>query len=109
MTKILNLDAFAKIDRKVSLFGREYDVAAQTVGAYVEAQSISQKLAEASDSEQVEMHLRLLETRIVGIERATLERLTFPQISALTQFVNGIDDPVLPDDAELEKKDQGVS
>lgn len=93
--KILNLDAFAKVERQVVIAGKTYNVAEQSVQNFIDATDLQARLVEMNDIERLKASIDLLGKAIVGIEQETLRTLSFDQVAALTQFISGIDEPVI--------------
>lgn len=102
MTKLLNLDTLAPPVKQFSLSGVQYEVKPLTVGGYIKKQQEAKNVTETDDpAEQMERAVDMIADAVPGLDKAKIETLTMPQISALIEFIvsNPIEDAETKNDA----------
>lgn len=96
--KVLNLDSLVKVDKSVKLKGVEHNVCEMSVDDFIVANQEAKRIAalkDAPDSEdksvqELNSSIKLLNRVLPSIAEAELRGLTFSQLNALMDFVNGI-------------------
>ena len=93
MAKIFNVDALAKEERSIVLFGVSHSVIDMTVNSYLATMAIAKELEkEENKSDQEVQVTAVLKTITLGIptlDVETLKNLPFDQMNAIAQFVRG--------------------
>lgn len=96
--KILNLDQYAEVKRKVTLKGVSHDVEEVSVQDFVNNYSAAEQLEKdhvdgVPLGKGVEMSILAIRASVPTLEDATIRALKMPQMSALLQFIRGELDP----------------
>ncbi|MCY1200489.1 hypothetical protein D9M72_119190 [compost metagenome] len=102
--KILNLDQYAEVKRRVTLKGIKHDVEEVSVQDFVNNFAAAEKL-EADHAngvpmgEGVNLSVRAIMASVPTLDEATIRALKMPQMAALLQFIRGELDPEVAKDA----------
>ncbi len=90
MSKMLNLDEFAKPKKSVTFRGKTYEVNDMTVEVFVQLTAASAKISDdASFADQLKATLEMIKLYIPTMEQETLDSMSFDQVTVLAQFVRG--------------------
>lgn len=113
--KILNVDAFASIERQLSIGGNLYPIVEPSVQEFIDNLKAAEQLEKegtegtASASESFERALKNIKESVPDIPDEVLKKLKLPAVMAILQFIRGELDPDVADAvgkeaAEGEKK-----
>lgn len=95
--KILNIDAFAKTDRQISLAGKTYPVEELSVQEFIDnmkaAEALEKEGADVSLSKSFEQAVAAVKQAIPTLPEAEIRKLKLPAMTAVLRFVRGELDP----------------
>jgi hypothetical protein len=93
MAKVFNVDALAKEEREIVLFGTTHKVVEMSVDSYLKTMSIAEELEkeENKSNQEVQINavLKAITLGIPTLDADTLRKLPFDQMNAIAQFVRG--------------------
>lgn len=95
MTKMLNLDDYAKVEKTVKINGKEYPVVEMSVEAFVQATQESREYEKLDSAAQkdpmlhIESAIRMIKFAIPTMPEPEIRALNFQQLRVLISFVNG--------------------
>lgn len=92
--KTLNLDAFAKVSRTVTLFGIEHKVEEMTVENFIETTKVAEALEKNKSrtvADEIEASIDMIHRSIPTVDKADLRRLSLEQLAIISRFLRGDD------------------
>lgn len=93
---LLNLDELAVVKREVTIAGRAYAVADQTVGQMMETARLTKKFQETDDAEVIfEQMIRTAQSVVPDCPESVLRNLKVTQLNALFNFAMAQDEEVV--------------
>ena len=89
MTKILNVDDLAPVEKKISIKGVEYDVVDRTVEQVIQAIKAEKELAkDGNEEERMNMFIRMISAAIPDLPEDTIRNLPVRSLMVIMDFVN---------------------
>ena len=101
--KILNVDAFASVERQLSIGGNLYAIVEPSVQEFIDNLKAAEQLEKdgkdngVSASESFERALKNIKESVPDIPETELKRLKLPAVMAILQFIRGELDPEVAD------------
>jgi hypothetical protein len=92
MTKILNLDDLAKIEKTICIAGQEYPVVEMSVADFIDATKDAEALVKSGDDGTItnlEATIRMLRRSIPSLPEEKIRALSLGQLKVLIAFVQG--------------------
>lgn len=90
MTKVLNLDELAEIQRELVIGGRSYKVKSMTVEGFLAITKLAEKLNDESTfAEQIDSTITTIQCSVPDITREVLINLSLEQMKLVVEFVRG--------------------
>ncbi len=89
MTKILNVDDLAPVEKKISIKGKEYDVVERTVEQVIQAIKAEKELAKDGNEEgRMNMFVSMIKAAIPDLPETTIKNLPVRSLMVIMDFVN---------------------
>lgn len=109
--KILNIDAFAKVNRQITFGGKTYDVVEPNVQQFIDNLKAAEELEKSGGavplSQTFENAVKVIKEAIPTMDDATIRGLRLPAMTAVLQFIRGELDPEMPAGDQAASTDNG--
>lgn len=106
--KTLNLDSLAKVERSITIGGKDYPVEDMTVENFIATTKDAESLGkDAAFIDQLEASVRMIRRSIPSIEESLLRTLTLEKLLTVVRFVRGDMDREIADPKNTVADDKG--